>query len=70
MEAQQRIAALSSGSKLDVVEDVGHQIPTDAPQAVADAVRRLLDDDGAATEAPGTRSAVRRAGQPLGRVAG
>jgi len=43
MEGQRQIAALSPRSNLDVVEDTSHQIPTDAAQAVADAVRRLLD---------------------------
>lgn len=71
-EAQRRIAALSSRSKLDVVEDAGHQIPTDAPHAVADAVRGLIDD-GAASEGPGAGNTGSRVGQPLwadGRVQG
>lgn len=42
MDGQQRLAALSPRSNLEVVEDTGHQIPTDAPRAVTDAVRSLL----------------------------
>lgn len=43
MEGQHQLAALSPRSDIEVVEDTSHQIPTDAPQAVADAVRRILD---------------------------
>ncbi len=42
MGGQHRLAALSPRSSVEVVEDTSHQIPTDAPQAVADAVLRLL----------------------------
>lgn len=41
--AQHRLAALSPRSSIEVVEGAGHQIQTDAPQAVANAVRKLLD---------------------------
>lgn len=43
MEGQHRLAALSPRSNVEVVEDTSHQVPTDAPQTVADAVRRLLE---------------------------
>ncbi len=39
---QERLAALSERAVTDVADDAGHQIPTDAPDAVADAVLRLL----------------------------
>lgn len=42
IEGQHRLAALSPRSDVEIVEDTSHQIPTDAPQAVAEAVRRLL----------------------------
>lgn len=41
IEGQQQLAALSPRSYVDVVKDTSHQIPTDAPEAVAAAVRRL-----------------------------
>ncbi len=43
MEGQHRLAALSPCSNVEVVKDTSHQIPTDAPQVVADTVRRLLE---------------------------
>lgn len=39
--AQEQLAALGQGTEVDVVE-AGHQIPTEAPGAVVDAVRRVL----------------------------
>lgn len=43
MQGQHRLAAISPRANVEVVEDTSHQIPTDAPRAVADAVRRLLE---------------------------
>ena len=46
---QERLAALSECSKVEVVEGAGHQIPAEAPQAIADAVMNLLPSAGAVT---------------------
>ena len=46
---QERLAALSECSKVEVVEGAGHQIPAEAPQAIADAVMKLLPSAGAMT---------------------
>ena len=47
--SQERLAALSECSKVEVVEGTGHQIPAEAPQAIADAVMTLLPNAGAVT---------------------
>lgn len=39
---QERLAALSARSSRSVVPDTGHQVPTEAPEAVVDAVSSLL----------------------------
>ena len=39
--AEQRIAALSSAGRLVVVAGSGHELPTDAPDTVADAIRTV-----------------------------
>lgn len=41
-EAQERLAKLSSRSVLMVAEDSGHNVPYDQPEAVVEAVRRVM----------------------------
>jgi hypothetical protein len=58
MDGQRRLATLSPRSYVQVVRETGHQVPTDAPRAIADAVLKLLDQ--------GLRDAS-RADRPRGR---
>lgn len=41
---QQQLAALSSRAEVEVVADAGHQIPTEAPEAVVTSVEAMLAD--------------------------
>jgi pimeloyl-ACP methyl ester carboxylesterase len=44
LEAQQRLATLSSNGRLIVAEKSGHMIQFDQPQIVVDAIEAILDE--------------------------
>lgn len=69
MEGQQQLAALSPRSHVEVITDTSHQIPTDAPQAIADTVRRLLEQRRPVDAGSARRTTSARSGTSL-RVSG